>query len=311
MKRIHVLRRAALLLCLTLCLLAQPISALAYDDVDINRAVTLALEASFGGEALSGLPVTLHRVATLNEKGWYRLLNAYAGTGVEVNKITGSAWDGAIDALNACAVDIPPTATATINNGRCTLEGLPQGLYLVNGLAIEQGDWLYSFAPFIVSLPDHSSDGTKWVYDVRVDMKMACEPMLTDIEVIKVWKDTGNADLRPASIEADLFCDGTLYQTVELTAANNWHYVFHDLERAHKWTVQEHVLPNGYTASYSTENGALIITNTLIVTTTTPPDIPQTGMLWWPVPLLAAIGMTLFVLGYISHRKWRREHEES
>lgn len=60
-------------------------------------------------------------------------------------------------------------------------------------------------------------------------MKMAREPLLTDIEVIKVWKDTGNADLRPTSIEADLFCDGTLYQTVELTAANNWHYVFHDL----------------------------------------------------------------------------------
>ena len=38
--------------------------------------------------------------------------------------------------------------------------------------------------------------------------------------------------------------------------------------------------------------------------------IPETGQLWWPVPILAGAGMILFVIGWILHRKWSQEHEE-
>ena len=38
--------------------------------------------------------------------------------------------------------------------------------------------------------------------------------------------------------------------------------------------------------------------------------LPQTGQLWWPVPILAGAGMILFVIGWILHRKWSQEHEE-
>ena len=29
--------------------------------------------------------------------------------------------------------------------------------------------------------------------------------------------------------------------------------------------------------------------------------LPQTGMLWWPVPLLAVAGVALFLAGWIRH----------
>ena len=38
-----------------------------------------------------------------------------------------------------------------------------------------------------------------------------------------------------------------------------------------------------------------------------PPDVPQTGQLWWPVPILAAAGIFLLILGL---RKNRRAAEE-
>ena len=43
----------------------------------------------------------------------------------------------------------------------------------------------------------------------------------------------------------------------------------------------------------------------------TPTPLPQTGLTWWPVPLLAGLGFVMFLLGFVAHRKWRDEHEES
>ena len=39
---------------------------------------------------------------------------------------------------------------------------------------------------------------------------------------------------------------------------------------------------------------------------TTPPDIPQTGMVWWPVLLLAGVGLILFLSGWVMHHQWRK-----
>lgn len=41
----------------------------------------------------------------------------------------------------------------------------------------------------------------------------------------------------------------------------------------------------------------------------TDPSLPQTGQLWWPVPLLAVAGMTLFAAGFALSRGKRKEHE--
>lgn len=42
-----------------------------------------------------------------------------------------------------------------------------------------------------------------------------------------------------------------------------------------------------------------------------PPDIPQTGQLNWPVPVLAASGMTLFLLGWALYFGSGRKHHET
>lgn len=37
------------------------------------------------------------------------------------------------------------------------------------------------------------------------------------------------------------------------------------------------------------------------------PSLPQTGMLWWPVPLMAGVGLLLFILGYMEYRTAEEE----
>ena len=38
-------------------------------------------------------------------------------------------------------------------------------------------------------------------------------------------------------------------------------------------------------------------------------SLPQTGMLWWPVPILAVSGMFLFILGWGLHRRQQNDEE--
>ena len=42
-----------------------------------------------------------------------------------------------------------------------------------------------------------------------------------------------------------------------------------------------------------------------------PPGIPQTGQLNWPIPVLAAAGMTLFILGWALYSSSGRKHHET
>ncbi|HZK00263.1 MAG TPA: hypothetical protein VFC79_09655, partial [Tissierellaceae bacterium] len=38
--------------------------------------------------------------------------------------------------------------------------------------------------------------------------------------------------------------------------------------------------------------------------------LPQTGMLWWPVPILALSGATIFGIGLASNKKQKRKNDE-
>lgn len=38
-------------------------------------------------------------------------------------------------------------------------------------------------------------------------------------------------------------------------------------------------------------------------------DLPQTGQLWWPVPLLAILGVFMLLVGIIRHRRGEYDDE--
>jgi len=58
----------------------------------------------------------------------------------------------------------------------------------------------------------------------------------------------------------------------------------------------------GYTAKTERSGNTFYITNTYAVSGTGTPTLPQTGQLWWPVPLLLAGGLALIAAGLIRRR---------
>lgn len=159
--------------------------------------------------------------------------------------------------------------------------------------------------------------------------------------VLKVWDDAGAEEDRPQSVTVLLLCDGEVYDTVTLSAENGWRWEWSGLDSAHYWTVVE-LTPSGYRVIVTQEGITFVITNTRTPDTPTPdtpdtptpdtpdtpdtpapdtptpdtpdtpdtptpntpdtPTLPQTGQLWWPVPLLLIAGAALMLAGLRRRR---------
>lgn len=136
----------------------------------------------------------------------------------------------------------------------------------------------------------------------------------TSVTVKKVW-ELGRSGKAADSVTVALLRDGVQDKTAVLSAANDWTYTWDQLDDDHRWTVKELDVPKGFTVSVSQSGKTFTVTNTYKRpgTSETPdkPDVPgtprnttlpQTGLLWWPVPLLLCGG------GLILMQVLRRQH---
>lgn len=291
------------LLCLVLCLLL-PLSAWA-ERVEPDHAASLTLWVTHGGVGLPGASFEVFRVAEMDRDARFVMLSGYQAGSADINKVDGAAaWASLAERL-AKQAGTPTAKAVTDQQGKALFADLQSGLYLVKGQPLEKGDYVYEYAPFMVSVPGKAEG--KWQYDVTADVKVEPRPLLFDMPVIKYWKDPGYVDKRPDEITVDLYCDGAVLQSVKLNARNHWKHTFEDLERTHTWMVKEQKVPSGYKVTYDTSNGAQIITNTYVKQVPGQQTIPQTGLMWWPVPVMAVLGLTLVIIGLAMRRKWSNE----
>ena len=91
-------------------------------------------------------------------------------------------------------------------------------------------------------------------------------PMVTVINVTKVWDDNNNQDgIRPANIVVELLADGVKVNETTLSESNGWKGSFMNLPvyndgKSIKYTIDE-VKVDNYTSSISEDNGNFVITN--------------------------------------------------
>ena len=135
------------------------------------------------------------------------------------------------------------------------------------------------------------------------------KPSFTTIEVEKVWSDKGHENKRPAEIEVQLLRDGQVYDTVALDASNNWAYSWSDLEEDRDWSVKEKSMPVGYTAVTTQNGGQFTIINTYTPPVSDNPKLPQTGQLWWPIPVLISAGLVFYLIGFLRWKARKKRDE--
>ena len=311
-------------LALALCLGVPAPGALAA-GIDMTKPCSLTVVLADGGRGIAGAEFELYRAGGFTESGGLELGGEFARCGVSLEGLDSSGWRAAAQTLAAYARrdNMAPDGRAeTGRDGRARFGPLTPGLYLVTGERAVSGGRVYTPEPFLISLPDKDGSGA-WDYSVTARCKFEDEPKppagdTVDVKVLKVWR--GGAQQRPEEIRVQLLRDGKVCDTVTLSAENGWRHTWEGLDAAHGWQVVEQTVPEGYTVNISREGITFVITNTLkpseepeptpAPTPGTPDtpgeNLPQTGVLWWPVPLLAVLGALLLLLGWGLRRRDER-----
>lgn len=300
---------AVMLLCLSIC----PGRVYAYGMIDTEEPVSLSLSYSDNGSGIADVSFSLYRIADLSETAGYTLTGEFTDYPVSLENLDSSGWRRLAQTLEGYVLRdaVTPLQTeSTDENGRLLFADLRPGLFLVIGETAERMNSTYIPETFICSLPGLAEDDT-WQYSVEADVKYesVSNPVPVSREIVKVWEND-NKNSRPEEIEVQLLKDGTVVDTQKLNAANNWRYTWANLDSAAKWTAVEKNVPAGYSVSVECEGTEIVITNTGTeekTPGTAEERLPQTGVLWWPVPVLAAAGLLLFLAGWIRRRRQENE----
>lgn len=186
------------------------------------------------------IDVDLYKVADVNVSGKYiapekgankTSTDLYGVLGTALNnvssKTTADEWltmaESAMEKVENLE-NPEPIKQTTLNKPNTgdgmTIDKLSTGLYLVVAHQVESDQYIYSFTPYLVSLPgnNYGQDGANddWIYDVEVSLKPSRENRFGDLEIIKALK-AYNATLGGATcvfrIEAEK--DGIVYSDVK------------------------------------------------------------------------------------------------
>ncbi len=339
--------------------------------IDTEKKGTLKIYYNFKdyGE-MSGIKAHVYRIATVSETGEFTLVAPFDSLGLDITEMssisTHEQWKTITTKLKNYVSNnsVSTYAEATSgSDGFADLGTVETGLYYGYSDPIEINGAKYIYYDVIAPVPgpimldEHGNsdwDGT-WknaAYDVitipkRESVKVGGDP--EEFTVFKQWVDKGYEKDRPKSIKVKIYCDGELFDTVELSSKNNWQYSW-KYEKGHTFTVEEEVDGKKYNVMVSEGENSFVIVNSR--KPQTPPDsppggddtpnpgsdtptpngggdtpgvlgairkmvgelpavlgarrLPQTGQLWWPIPVLAILGIILIGVGIRSEKRRKK-----
>lgn len=277
---------------------------------------------------IEGCEFQLYYVASLTETGIYVPTKAFQGYSLVFEAETIQRLAYTVESYVARDF-IAPTKIATTNQwGSLVFENLPSGIYLVLASRHIQNNHAYETRPFIASLAGAPEE-------VQVFPKSESKPPHpteeTSCKVLKIWDDKGFEQHRPKEIQVDLLENGTVIDTVVLNENNHWRYTWSGLNPTFRYVVAEKNVM-GYIPFIDYQGITYTITNTYQANEDPPPSnpstppsnpssnpqstpeppgnitpppekLPQTGQLWWPVPLLCSLGLVFVIIGLLVRRK--------
>ncbi len=326
-----------LILCIAAVLMLLPTHSFAAGLIDTAARTSLTVSFTLeDGTPAPGVEFRLYKVADMSANGTITVADTFAGYAIDFTGMEGEDWNRLVTTLQGyiAADGIQPAYKAVTDaQGAAVFADLPIGIYLAEGDIYHAHRQFITPAAFIIDLPKRviaeDGSGDIWKYDVTADCKpdeIISDAEEVEIEVLKVWKDDDYSG-RPGEVTIELY-DGTeLYDTVVLNKENNWKHKWTGLYGGTTWTVKEKEVPQGYTVVVEQQGNRMVVNNsrptpppaptptpqpgepTPTPPPTAPPKLPQTGMLWWPVPTLSAAGMILLLLGILRRRGAEDEEE--
>ena len=280
-----------------------------------------------------GTEISLYRIAGDIQKGNYNLQDPFKTyrskvEGLEnLDTLDSEGWRSLASTLEECVIadQIEADYTQKVSEaGSAVFDDILKGVYLITGSRIRGKDVIYTPSPMIITIPRQMDTGAFEYHPTVKYNKIEKEQLKTTkkLEVIKIWKDSDAKEKRPSEVTIELLRDGKKHKTIKLNAKNNWKYQWENLSADYRWTIIEKDVPSSYRVEYSKTGNKIYVVNHYKKSekpdkpktpektpekseASEPPKVqklPQTGQLWWPVPILAVLGIIVWMIGWIKRR---------
>ena len=277
--------------------------------------------------------ISLYQITDDVERGSYRLVEPFHTYKSKVKGLD------KLDSLNSeefrtlantledyvIADKIKPISSKKLTEGDSLVwNNLSKGLYLIVGTQTKDEKYIYTPSPMLVAIPKVSASGEKDYHPIIKFNKFEKEEVEKPkaLEVIKIWKDKGYKEKRPKEVTIELLRDGKKYEVVKLNAKNNWKYQWSNLSADYQWTVVEKGISDDYKVEYSKSGNKVYVINYYKEPEKTnkpnepekpkpsnPPKaekLPQTGQMWWPVPILMVTGILFWLIGWTKSKIYEK-----
>lgn len=287
-----------------------PVKSYAQGNIDLQKAISLTISYREENKAITDAKFYIYLVAEANADGSLTTTKTFEQFDKEIQGKNSTALSSTLEGYVLRDEITPTDSQRTDQEGNAYFNTLQAGLYLILGERHQQDGTYYDASSGIVMLPAQNNDENSWDYDVTIYTKyethtVSQEEEMVTRKVLKIWDDKGHEQERPSEIQVQLLKDGKVFETISLNADNQWRYTWENLDDRYTWKVVEKDA-KGYQVSVTKEGITFIITNTYIQEhpdTTVPTSgnmkLPQTGQLWWPVPILLCAGVLLLIVGLI------------
>lgn len=305
------LRRVKLFLISIMMLFTPLLHVYAYDAVDVEKISSITISYLDEGSPIQGAEFRIYRIASVDKSIFFTLTEEFQSLDVQVNDLSDEGWMSLADTLKGYIVSNQIQCLSSVSTdayGNAAFTGLLPGLYLVLSDPYISNSTKYSTIPYIVSLPNLEDD--IWNYDVTSTPKHSKVDIGSNQEIsaLKIWKDEGHENDRPSKISVSLYQNQTLYDVEELSVNNDWTYTWQDLDARSDYTIVENDRDSSYSFSGEWVNNVYQLTNTYktgssIVSTSSNEQLPFTGIIWWPIPVIALVGLGFYIIGYQQKKK--------
>ncbi len=273
------------LLCLLAIMMILPMRVFAAGKVNTDADVSITVEFKNSENVpLRDVSFRLFKAADVSEYGEYTLRAGYGDSSVIMeSNMTNEEWANLLKDLSEKVLsneELKPLATGnTGDNGILVFtkdaagNSLTPGMYLVLGSSRRYGDDVYTPNPSMIQVPTTNSEINEWVYNGTVAPKPTYK---NDPEDDRDDRPTPTPTQPTSNIPEDPtpLSENPDMPTVEITD--------NDTPLGSVLGAFDDFLPQGL--------------------------LPATGTLWWLVPILAYVGIFLFVTGF--YRNWKSRKSE-
>ena len=271
------------------------------DIENIDASLFISIK-DYEDTPLENATFKLYKIASVKGKGVYTTTEPFINTNITYDNQDLLKWDNILIELTTYIKDNniePNLIVKTDEEGKVQINKIDKGLYLIMGENYKLGAKTFDIQDFLVSIPNMVVQN-KWEYDVRVRPKYMYDidtSKIVDKTVTKVWDDKGYENERPSNIKITLLKYGVVYDEITLSLENNWTYTWEDLDDTYDWTIVEKEVPANYISKVTKNGNEYQVINTHKKTDAS--FLPNTGQLWWPIPILIGVGLILIALGII------------